>query len=158
MTSMNIEPSYSRVCLVQLCHDKDPSRTIKGIAIIDEQSTSTLVVPEVVEELEIPEEDCKDVSYYLTTMEALSSSKQGREISGIMVSPCFDVDSPAEFPRMLDRAVIESEHIPPIEDELPIKREVEQISEFESLKDYFPEQRQGLDTIMLIGRDNMWAI
>ena len=73
MTRVKTTVTYSRVCLVRLSNAEDPCKTIEGIAILDEQSTTTLISPEAVAALEIPEENCDKTSYCLTTVGSISS-------------------------------------------------------------------------------------
>ena len=86
-TNSNEGSSAVRVCSKTLPIEIQSSsgRTLKCLAILDEQSTRTFVDERVIELLGVPSENCVSNTYTLSTMEQLSTDIEGYLVSNLQV-------------------------------------------------------------------------
>merc|ERR1711989_245803 len=77
--------SFSRTCPVILSHSKS-GHSIKGLAIIDDQSILSFVQPSIPQELSIPQEDLAPVTHSTLTVQGIQSH-DSTIIKGLLITP-----------------------------------------------------------------------
>jgi len=149
--SLFTRPSFSRTCPVWISHVSDPTRKIEGLAIIDEQSSFSLVAEEVAAQLRVPSGECPNVSFALTTIEKSRSNKRSRLIGGLRIQAYRDNQGMKQI-----NPCVESLKIPGAIEEVASPQEVEDIAGFEDLAENF-HKKPKWKTLLLLGRDNLWV-
>lgn len=122
------------------------SNSVNCFAIIDDQSTSSFVTPELCRLLDCP--DSGQVKYSLTTLDTFSVSKHGRICKGLRISPIGDTSVVFDLP-----AVITNDSIPDTSSDFASSDLVESIPSVSSYAKHFPPDQGKLAVQALIGRD-----
>ena len=134
-----------------ISHKSNPTKKIEGLAIIDEQSSFSLVSDEVALQLQIPSRQCTSVSFELTTIEKSRSNKRSRLVGGLSVQAYQDNQGTRHI-----NPCVESSQLPGAIEEVASPQEVETIAEFEDLAGNF-HKKPKWKTLLLLGRDNLWV-
>lgn len=146
-------PTYCRTCPVWLSHRSDPTKTVKGLAIIDEGSAVTLVGKEVLSQLQIPSQHLSPTPFMITTGDRTTPLHTQRSVRGLRVAPLVEPASYAEISEC-----IEWKNLPQSIGEVATPEEVARMSGLEHLKNLFPPVDPSWPTLVLLGRDCLWAM
>ena len=147
------KPTYGKTCPVVLCHNSNPDKRIEGLAIIDEGSCITLVDGNVLSRLEIPEQEFSSSPLSVITVDRSMLTKNYRTVKGLSVARLTDPEA-----RFQIKECVEWKKLPSAIDELPSPEEVANFKELKHLTSQFPPVDPAWPTLMLIGRDCLWAM
>lgn len=147
------KPTYSRTCPVVLCHRSDPDKRVEGLAIIDEGSAVTLVNGNILSRLEIPEQKFSSSYLSVNTVDINMPTQSIRVIKGLNVARLSDPEARFEI-----KSCVEWKKLPCAVQEIPSPEEVAQFEELKHLTCQFPPVDPSWLTLMLIGRDCLWAM
>lgn len=147
------KPTYSRTVSVVLRHCSKSDKKLEGLAIIDEGSATTLVNGSFLSGLDIPEQSLSSAVIKVTTVGGEMLPKSYRTIKGLRTSGL----SNSKVSHNLGECV-EWKELQRDVDEIPSPEEVAQFEELKHLSSQFPPVDLTWPTLMLIGRDNMWAM
>ena len=145
--------TYSRTCPVLLSHRSNPNKTIKGLAVIDEGSAVTLVGKDALSQLYIPRQDVSPTPIVITTVDRTSPRHNVHSVRGLRVAPLMD---PASYDEIQE--CVEWKNLPQSIGEVANPEEVSRISEFKHLENQFPPVDPSWPTLLLLGRDCLWAM
>ena len=145
--------TYSRTCAVLLSHRSNPEITVKGLAIIDEGAAITLVGKDVLSRLTVPRKDFSIAPMQVITVDRTTPVRMQRSVKGLRVAPIMDPASYAEISEC-----IEWKNLQHASNEVATPEEVSQIPEFEHLEGQFPHVDSSWPTLVLLGRDSLWAM
>ena len=139
-------PCYGRTCPVRISHPAS-SKSIEGLALIDDQAGVTFVDPMVGRSIDIPKASAVASTQAAITINGQSPPKPCQIIHGLIVTP---LDGQPAVP--LPRAIMQNP-IPDALNQIPSKQEVANTVGFESFAKHFPEKNYSWPTLLLIGRD-----
>jgi len=134
--------SCAKLVLVNVYHQRDPTRQIKAYAILDEQSNRSLAKPELFHQLGI---DGQNYEYTLNSCSGRFLT-QGRRASGCTVEALNGTSH--SLPTLIECA-----DIPDNRDEIPTPRVVQHHKHLADLEKQIPELDEDAEILLLIGRD-----
>merc|ERR1711989_181460 len=124
-------------------HSKS-KHSIKGLAIIDDQSTLSFVQPSISQELSIPQEDLTPETHSTITVQGIQTHEsliiKGLLITSLNGDPSISLDS------------VRTLRLPHVPNDVPTPQEVLPIPGLSHLAEKFPA-KENWPTLMLIGRD-----
>lgn len=142
---------------MRIAHPSQPNRVIEGIAIIDNQSTSSWIDTKVDKCLGVASDFIGNSSFSLSTMDRLDLAQEGRCIRGLRIAPFRNGPSrPGDYrdiPECIERK------LPSMENEMAYAEDVMKMKY--PVSQYalnFPSNGQVWKTLALIGRDCLWAM
>lgn len=147
-------PTYSLACKVTLYHESDKNRnnSVEGLALIDNGSGVTLISSKVTDPLKFPHEDVSSIYLPLHTIDGPCGNPSRSELSNICISPASNPEVELKLQGGVSTEMMLSTYR-----EVRTRREVSSIPEFKGIQSSFPEEKEQMDTIILIGRNNVWA-
>ena len=145
--------TYSRTCAVLLSHRSNPGKTVKGLAVIDEGSAVTLAGKDILSQLGVPKEEFSPAPIQVITVDRTTPVRRQRSVKGLRIAPLMDQASYVEISEC-----IEWKNLPRAINEVATPEEVSQISELRHLEDQFPQVDPSWPTLVLLGRDCLWAM
>ena len=149
--------TYGPTVPVIITHPSCAGRTVHGLALIDNQSTSTWIDRKVEASLRIDRKSIGHENFELTTMECANAKHKCRVISGLQIAPCHD--NPEADPQFRDLPVCAEGNVPAVSDELASMEEVKEMApHLAKHHTNFPRKRTAWKTIILLGRDCGWAM
>ena len=77
--------SYSRTCAVRITMSGSGSPPLEGLAVLDDQSTVSMVNPEVTDWFRLKRQELPVVKYTMSTMERHDAPHEGRILYGMEV-------------------------------------------------------------------------
>lgn len=149
--------TYGPTVPVVITHPSCAGRTTHGLALLDNQSTSSWVDRKVEASLHVDRKSIDHENFELTTMERANAKHRCRVISGLQIAPYRD-NSEAS-PQFRDLPVCAEGDILTVSDEVA---SIEKVKEMEPhLSKHhtnFPRKRTTWKTLILLGRDCDWAM
>merc|ERR1712074_406872 len=140
-------PNYSRTCPVSLYHPQARCR-IRGLAVIDDQSTITFMDPWAIDRMGLPQSELMHGTLATVTVQGTSQADPCQLVNGLIVAP---MDSPEKEIRLPTTHI---QHALPCSlREVPTQAEVAKMPGFEHLAHHFQNGERSWRTILLIGRD-----
>lgn len=136
--------SFGKTVLVDLRWEQAGKKTLTGLAIIDEQSTTSFVDPYVLDFFGIASEN---YDYTLSTLLKHCAKVQGRKVTGLSVSEAGQ-DSFYLLPEMLS-----NDSIPDTREEMATREDVRRLPHLVHLANKFKEVEEKHRMLLLIGRD-----
>ena len=135
---------YSHIRLAVLLSHSKSKHSIKGLAIIDDQSTFSFVVPSILKELSIPQEDLTPETHSTVTVQGIQIH-ESITIKDLLITPLNgDPSIPLDSARTMP--------LPNVLHNVPSLLEVSYIPGLSHLAEKFPA-KEHWPTLMLIGRD-----
>ena len=149
--------TYGPTIPVHLTHPSCPEKIIQGLALIDNQSTSTWIDGAVDALLRVDPRFVSQEKIKLTTMDRINAEHQGRMITGLQIAPYHKTTDVlwqfTELPEWHERYITPvATKVASVEDVRDMAPSVAQFNE------NFPERRPAWETLILIGRDCLWAM
>ena len=142
--------NYSRTVPVEISHP-DADRPLSGFAILDDQSTMTMLDKSAIEFMGLPYTSMETDTLSTTTIQGTSAPKKCLSVKGLRVAPINEAWNKIDLPSTyLHKS-------PNLRHEIPTQDQVAKMPGFEHLADEFLPNLKGLKTIMLIGRDCILA-
>ena len=80
-------PAYSLTCRVELFHESNPSRVVRGLAILDNGSAVTLVNQELLRKLYIPRTSTTQIHLPLNTVDGPCGDPDLVSYNGMWIGP-----------------------------------------------------------------------
>ena len=90
-------PSYSRTCPVVLYHPQ-ARRPIIGLAVLDDQSSITLMSPHAIQKMGLPSDSLRQSSLATVTVQGTSAHQPCRMVDGLTVAPVGDPRKKIQLP------------------------------------------------------------
>ena len=143
-TSVN----YSRTVPVEVTHP-NAERPMRGFAIIDDQSSITMLHPSAMEIMGLQQENLDSVTLATTTVHGVSAPERYPIVRGVQVKAMNAPDRHRiEMPDTYLHRSLDN-----FQSEVPTRGQVRQMRGLEHLADKFLNNHTDLKPIMLIGRD-----
>ena len=126
---------------------------MRGVAILDDQSTITMLDPAAVEIMGLQRQDLESETLSTTTVQGRTDPERCLAIKGIQVTGISREDmTTMDMPRTYLHGSFGNFNA-----EVPTRNEVLQMRGLEHYADRFMEDYSGLKPVMLIGRNCIWA-
>ena len=82
--------SYSRTCAVKITMPGTGSPPLEGLAVLDDQSTISMVSPEVADWFRMKRQEMPTVKYTVCTVERKDAPHESRFLHGMEIEPLVD--------------------------------------------------------------------
>jgi len=139
--------NYSRTVPVEISHPKG-ERPVRGFAIIDDQSTMTMIDPSAVEEMGLPNKVLFPTALTTTTVQGTSYPERCVALKGLQVAPINQAWDRIDLPSTYVKAAFSQ-----LRPEVPTSSQVANLPGFEHLAEEFLPNLADLNTVILIGRN-----
>merc|ERR1712082_405946 len=141
------ETNYSRTVPVEITHPR-AERPMRGFAIIDDQSSLTILDPSAVELMGLPSDIMATGNLSTTTVQGTSAPERCITVSGLQVASVKQVGDKIELPSAYLQKSFEDLH-----PDVPTKSQVMEMPGMEHLAGEFLQECADLKTVLLIGRN-----
>ena len=111
--------SYSKTCVVRITMPGSGSPPLEGLAVLDDQSTISMVNPWVADWFRIKRQEMPIVKYKMSTMERKDAPHESRILHGMEVEPLINPGEKGNAGKMELPSCIESKNIPEALGEIP---------------------------------------
>ena len=146
--STDTSVNYSRTVPVEVTHP-NAERPMRGFAIIDDQSSITMLHPSAMEIMGLQQENLESVTLATTTVHGISAPERYPIVKGIQVKGMNALNRHRmEMPETYLHRSLDNFQL-----EVPTRDQVRQMHGLEHLADKFLNNHTDLKPIMLIGRD-----
>ena len=135
-------------------HESEPSNEIRGLAIIDNGSGGTLLSNSALRRLQVPEAFSESVRTFLNSINGPCTTNDRLRLSGVCVRSSRTRD---DVLWMLGNCV-SIDTLPDASSEVATADEIRGYRPFKHLYKKFPSHPRSAETILLVGRDNLWAM